>query len=185
MRRHIYIGVTDARRTWLENRITEYDIIEFYGQKFHIMFAPEKLGNYHVVEITNYDIKFSMKRLYRYLTRQKDEGKLNGIVGPMTLKQLFTAYPTYVRRWFTDGTSDEAGNWAPGTNIVPMRQIAGDPDPIEQAKFEYEPDAAEVLLDKITNAEGEEILDDVEPKPKPEPEPEISAAADRVTRLPS
>jgi len=99
MRYHVYVGMDDKKLQWLRDGIVAYDVVEMYGQMFHILVLPEKLGEYNVVEITNFDTKFPMKRLYRWFARNNIAD-----IGPMTLKQFDATYPKYAARWFTDGT---------------------------------------------------------------------------------
>lgn len=140
MRRHIYVGLLDARLQWLQGGIVVYDVVEFYGQLFHI-YPIAKIGNYTVVEITNFDTKFPMKRLYRWFKRND----IPGVVGPFTLNQLAAAYPDFVNEHFRDDQG----------NLVPKRQIAGDPHPVIQAQFEYNPTAEELAVDEILNESDE------------------------------
>jgi hypothetical protein len=143
MRRHIYIAVNDRRLEWLKEKIICYDIFEVYGQHFH-MLEVAKQGEYTVIEIINVNPRSPMRRLYRFLKREN----YFGVLGPFTPPQLMKAYPKFVARHLTNGTLNEAKEWTPGKEFCPKRQVAGDPNPIEQAKWDYEPTIQEIAVDR-------------------------------------
>lgn len=144
MRRHIYIGLNDSKLQWLRDGVFAFDLVDFYGHHFHIS-EITKINQYTVVEITNNDERSPLKRLYRFLKRSN----ITGVIGPFTLIQLANAHPAFVNRWLTDGSFDENGNWTPGPNLCPRRQLFGDPLPTLQANFEYDPGPDEIQVDEI------------------------------------
>lgn len=150
MRVHLYIAVTDERLDFVKSRRVDdnpdCDIVDFYGNWFHVLHVA-KINNYHVLEFTNWDQRWTIRRLYRFLKRQN----FSGVIGPCTLKQLQVEYPQFVQRYLTDGSYDDNGDWVPGPNIVPRRQIFGDPHPAIQGQWEYDPTQQEIEIDEIEN----------------------------------